>query len=65
MTCISTLNLYTHVVDTSHRKAVEDVERKLFGDLDPTGPKLDDAAEPEKAATLQIQLVRIGGAARI
>jgi integrase len=36
----TTLNIYTHVVDASHRKAVEAVEARLFGDLDRNGPKL-------------------------
>jgi integrase len=36
----TTLNIYTHVVDALHRAAVEAVERRLFGDLDPNGPKL-------------------------
>jgi integrase len=36
----TTLNIYTHVVDASHRRAVEEVEQRLFGDLDPNGPKL-------------------------
>ena len=36
----TTLNIYTHVVDASHRKAVEEVEERLFGELDPTGLKL-------------------------
>jgi len=36
----TTLNIYTHVVDASHRAAVEAVEGRLFGDLDPNGPKL-------------------------
>jgi integrase len=36
----TTLNIYTHVVDASHRTAVEAVETRLFGDLDPNGPKL-------------------------
>jgi integrase len=31
----TTLNIYTHVVDASHRKAIEAVERELF----PTVPK--------------------------
>jgi integrase len=35
----TTLNIYTHVVDASHRKAVEDVEERLFGDLARSGPK--------------------------
>ena len=36
----TTLNIYTHVVDASHRKAVEAVEERLFVELDPNGPKL-------------------------
>jgi integrase len=36
----TTLNIYTQVVDASHRTAVEAVEARLFGDLDPNGPKL-------------------------
>ena len=36
----TTLNIYTHVVDASHRTAVEAVEARLFGDLDSNGPKL-------------------------
>jgi integrase len=39
----TTLNIYTHVVDASHRKAVEAVEERLFVDLDPNGPKLEIA----------------------
>jgi integrase len=34
----TTLNIYTHVVDASHRKAIEAVERELF----PTVPKSPD-----------------------
>jgi hypothetical protein len=36
------LNIYTHVVDASHRKAVEAVEERLFFELDPHGPKFDE-----------------------
>jgi integrase len=36
----TTLNIYTHVVDASHRKAVEDVEERLFGEMDCFGLKL-------------------------
>jgi len=43
----TTLNIYTHVVDASHRRAVEEVEQRLFGELDPNGPKLP--ASPETA----------------
>ena len=38
----TTLNIYTHVVDASHRKAVETVEERLFFQLDPNGPKIDE-----------------------
>jgi integrase len=34
----TTLNIYTHVVDASHRKAIEAVERELF----PSVPKSED-----------------------
>lgn len=37
----TTLNIYTHVVDASHRKAIEAVERELF----PTVPKSNDRLE--------------------
>ena len=37
----TTLNIYTHVVDASHRKAIEAVERELF----PSVPKSDDVLE--------------------
>jgi hypothetical protein len=42
----TTLNIHTHVVDASHRQAVEAVEARLFTDLDPNGPKL--AIEPKR-----------------
>ena len=35
----TTLNIYTHVVDASHRQAIEAVERQLF----PTVPKSQEA----------------------
>ena len=35
----TTLNIYTHVVDASHRKAVEEVEERLFGEMDCSGLK--------------------------
>lgn len=44
----TTLNIYTHVVDASHRKAVEEVEERLFGEMDCSGLKL--AAGLENAA---------------
>ena len=43
----TTLNIYTHVVDASHRKAIEAVENELF----PTGPKLSDGPTPPDSTT--------------
>jgi hypothetical protein len=43
------LNIYTHVVDASHRQAVEAVEERFFLELDPNGPKL--AIVPNRPAT--------------
>ena len=34
----TTLNIYTHVVDASHRAAVEAVEERLFGAVARNGP---------------------------
>ena len=47
----TTLNIYTHVVDASHRRAVEDLEQRLFGDLDPNGPKLPGSLETATPAS--------------
>jgi integrase len=41
----TTLNIYTHVVDASHRKAVEEVEERLFGEMDCSGLKSPAALE--------------------
>ena len=43
----TTLNIYTHVVDASHRKAIEALERELF----PSVPKLPDGPKPADSAT--------------
>jgi hypothetical protein len=43
----TTLNIYTHVVDASHRKAIEALERELF----PSVPKLPDGSKPAHSAT--------------
>jgi hypothetical protein len=40
----TTLNVYTHLVDGSHRKAVEAVEQRLVFELDPNGPESANAA---------------------
>jgi len=33
----TTLGIYTHVIDASHRSAIEAVEAKLFGESDAPG----------------------------
>ena len=43
----TTLNIYTHVVDASHRKAIEALERELF----PSVPKLPDGSKPADSAS--------------
>ena len=43
----TTLNIYPHVVDASHRKAIEALERELF----PTVPKLPDGPKPADSAS--------------
>jgi hypothetical protein len=43
----TTLNIYTHVVDGSHRRAIEQLEAQLF----PTGPKSSIEGTPLTAAT--------------
>jgi integrase len=43
----TTLNIYTHVVDASHRKAIEALERELF----PSVPNLPDGPKPADSAT--------------
>jgi hypothetical protein len=57
----TTLNIYTHVVDASHRQAIEAVERQLF----PTVPKLPDDSDLPNRLSVEDAEVRIGGAARI
>jgi integrase len=44
----TTLGIYTHVIDASHRSAIEAVEAKLFGESDANGRKF--AITPEEAA---------------
>jgi integrase len=57
----TTLNIYTHVVDASHRQAIETLEGALF----PTVPKSGIAPEGPDALTTEVEGLRIGGAARI
>jgi integrase len=47
----TTLNIYTHVVDASHRKAVEEVEERLFGEMDCSGLKLAAGLENAQPAS--------------
>jgi hypothetical protein len=61
----TTLDIYRHVVDTSHRNAVEAVEERLFGESDPNGPKLPSGANPPLPVSARVHCLRIGGAARI
>jgi len=48
-TCLAsiqtTLNIYTHVVDASHRAAIESLEQRLF----PTVPKSQKADTPSES----------------
>jgi integrase len=39
----TTLNIYTHVVDASHRKAIEALERELFPSVPKSEDRLEDA----------------------
>jgi hypothetical protein len=43
----TTLNIYTHVVEASHRKAIEALEGELF----PSVPKLPDGDKAADPAT--------------
>ncbi|HEX3643961.1 MAG TPA: tyrosine-type recombinase/integrase, partial [Vicinamibacterales bacterium] len=43
----TTLNIYTHVVDASHRAAIESLEERLF----PTVPKSQEADNEPKSAS--------------
>ena len=45
----TTLNIYTHVVEASHRQAIEAVERQLF----PTVPKSQEADTPSDSLSVQ------------
>jgi hypothetical protein len=49
----TTLNIYTHVVDASHRQAIESVERQLF----PSVPKLE---EPDTVSDAVSARTRVG-----
>jgi len=48
----TTLNIHTHLVDASHRKAVEELEERLFGEMDCFGlksPATVDQPQPASA----------------
>ena len=45
----TTLNIYTHVVDASHRAAIESLEQRLF----PTVPKSPKADTPSDALSVR------------
>jgi len=47
----TTLNIYTHAVDASHRKAIEAVERELFVVLDHSGLQTATQLENPPAAS--------------
>lgn len=47
----TTLNIYTHVIDASHRKAVEAVEDLLFGQLDCSGLKSSPVADRSESGS--------------
>src|SRR4029077_10168590 len=47
----TTLNIYTHVVDASHRKAIELVEDRLFGKSDANGRNFAKTADGTIAVT--------------
>jgi hypothetical protein len=46
----TTLNIYTHVVDASHRQAIEALERELFKSV----PKLPDGDKPADPASRDV-----------
>ena len=41
----TTLNIYTHIVDASHRAAIEQLERQLFPTV-PKSQKADTSSDP-------------------
>ena len=46
----TTLGIYTHVVDASHRSAIDAVEERLFTESDANGRKLAEGLEGAKPA---------------
>jgi hypothetical protein len=56
----TTLNIYTHVVDASHRQAIEALERQLF----PTVPKSEEADTASASETVERSETQQAPAAR-
>ena len=51
----TTLGIYTHVIDASHRNAVEALEERLFGEMDCFGLKSPAAADHSCPASPGVQ----------
>jgi hypothetical protein len=47
----TTLGIYTGVIDASHRKAVETLEERLFGEMDCFGLKSPATADQSSPAS--------------
>jgi integrase len=50
----TTLGIYTHVVDASHRSAIEALEEKLFGESDANGRNFAVGLESAKPASASV-----------
>jgi hypothetical protein len=50
----TTLGIYTHVIDASHRKAVEALQERLFGEMDCFGLKSPATADQASPASSSI-----------
>jgi integrase len=50
----TTLSIYTHVIDASHRKAVEALEERLFGEMDCFG--LDSPATSDQSSPASVSV---------
>jgi integrase len=51
----TTLGIYTHVIDASHRNAVEALEERLFGEMECFGLKSPAAADHSSPASPSVQ----------
>jgi hypothetical protein len=60
----TTLNIYTHVVEASHRKAVEELEERLFGEMDCFGLKSPATVDQPQPTSAEFIRLVIGGAVR-